>query len=116
MITPAKTLEAILIMDSRSTSSMVRNHVSHEVWDRLYMVDGHYLDLSLRVEAEGPFLTGKIVTSTPVKGTARLVAKEGDWQQEVALNTLGMFRLPFSAGKAHQLELVLNERPFVVDL
>ncbi len=106
--------EAILVMDSRSVLSAVRNHSLSGSWSKLYRVDNHYLDLSLKIEGTEPLLVGKLVTPTQTAGSARLMAYDGGLLQEVELSASGMFRLPVPATGVYHLEMNLGEQHFVV--
>lgn len=106
--------DAILVMDSRNALCATRNHSLSGSWSRLYKVDRHYLDLSLKVEGTEPFLIGKLVTPTQSNGLARLMACDGGLLQEVELNASGMFRLPVPATGVYYLEMNLGEQQFVV--
>ncbi|GIW25222.1 hypothetical protein [Meiothermus sp.] len=106
--------EAILIMDSRDALSAVRSHNLNGSWSRLYKVDKHYLDLSLKLEGTQAHLIGKLVTPTQSKGSARLTAYDGSLLREVELNASGMFRLPVPAAGVYHLEMSLDEQQFVV--
>ncbi len=106
--------EAILVMDSRNVLSAVRNHSLSGSWSRLYKVDKHYLDLSLKVEGTEPLLIGKLVTPTQAEGSARLMACDGGLLQEVELSASGMFRLPVPTTGVYHLEMNLGEQQFVV--
>ncbi len=106
--------EAILVMDSRNVLSPVRNQGLSGSWSRLYKVDNHYLDLSLKVEGTEPILIGKLVTPTLSSGLARLMASDGGLLQEVELGASGMFRLPVPAMGVYNLEMSLGAQQFVV--
>ncbi|MCS7067899.1 MAG: hypothetical protein N2Z75_04120 [Meiothermus sp.] len=106
--------EAILVMDSRNALRAVRNHSVNGSWSRLYKVDKHYLDLSLKVEGTEPLLIGKLVTPTQSSGQARLMTCDGGVLQEVELSASGMFRLPVPATGVYHLEMSLGEQHFVV--
>lgn len=106
--------EAILVMDSRNVLSAVRNHSLNGSWSRLYKVDSHYLDLSLKIEGTEPLLIGKLVTPTQAEGSARLMACDGGLLQEVELSASGMFRLPVPTTGVYHLEMSLGEQQFVV--
>ncbi|WP_337869224.1 hypothetical protein [Meiothermus sp.] len=105
---------AILVMDSRSALPAVRNHSLSGSWSKLYKVDNHYLDLSLKLEGAEPLLIGKLVTAAQVGGSARLMACDGGLLQEVELSASGMFRLPVPAAGVYHLEMSLGEQQFVV--
>ncbi|WP_299427804.1 hypothetical protein [uncultured Meiothermus sp.] len=106
--------EAILVMDSRNLLHDVRNNSLSGSWSKLYKVDHHYLDLSLKVEGAESLLIGKLVTPTQSNGQARLVACNGGLLQEVELGASGMFRLPVPTTGVYHLEMRLGEQQFVV--
>lgn len=106
--------EAILVMDSRSVLLAVRNHGLSGSWSKLYKVDNHYLDLSLKLEGAEPLLIGKLVTATQAEGSARLMACDGGLLQEVEMSASGMFRLPVPTTGVYHLEMSLGEQQFVV--
>ncbi len=105
--------EAILVMDSRNVLLAVRNQ-SQGSWSKLYKVDNHYLDLSLKLEGANALLIGKLVTATQTEGSARLMACDGGLLQEVELSASGMFRLPVPMAGVYHLEMSLGEQQFVV--
>jgi len=106
--------EAILVIDSRGALSAVRNHSLGGTWSKLYRVDNHYLDLSLKVENAEPHLIGKLVTPIQTGGWVRFVACDGGLLQEVELGASGMFRLPVPAPGVYHLEMSLSDQQFVV--
>jgi hypothetical protein len=106
--------EAILVMDSRNAPFVVRNHSLSGTWSKLYKVDNHYLDLSLKLEGTEPLLIGKLVTPTQTEGSARLMACDGGLLQEVELSASGMFRLPVPTAGVYHLEMSLGEQQYVV--
>lgn len=108
-------IEAILVMDSRTTSIALRSQSFGGAWSKLYKMDEFYLDLSLKPERDQAMLMGRLVNSGPqVAGSVSLVSQEGECLRQVSLNDAGIFRLPVTQGGTYQLQMLVGEQQFVV--
>lgn len=107
-------VEAILVMDSRTTSIAVRSH-NAGAWNKLYKMDEYYLDLSLKPDGERALLLGKLVNPNPhATGSVSLISPEGEPAGQAPLNDTGIFRLLVERSGTYQLQMRLGEQQFVV--
>lgn len=109
-------IEAILIMDTRSVRSGLRNQDLVGNWSRLYKADQLYLDLSLKVERGSAVLMGQVIEARPtdapasepaLKGQACLKTLSDSLAAQVELDESGGFRLDLPRGITHHLEVRL---------
>lgn len=107
-------IEAILVMDSRTTSMALRSQSFGGAWNKLYKMDEYYLDLSLKPERDQAMLMGRLVNSGLQVGSVSLLSQDGECLRQVSLGEAGIFRLPVAQGGTYQLQMQLGEQQFVV--
>ncbi len=101
--------EAVLVMDSRDTSSSVRSQAFAGGWSRLYQAGAYYLDLSLKQDGDHTVLMGHVlppVGEHQVKGLVRIAEVEG--QKDSSIGPAGDFRLEVKMGEFQALEVELE--------
>ncbi len=104
-------LEAVLLMDSRTTAVSVRNQACLIGWSRLYQIGQYYLDLTLKSRPGMPsLLLGQLVgpqgsTQTP-PARIRLTADDGRDLESTNLSARG--ELHVTSNRAGGLRLVLE--------
>jgi hypothetical protein len=99
--------EAVLVMDSRDTTSSVRSQAFAGGWSRLYQAGAYYLDLSLKQDGNHTVLMGHVlppVGEHQVKGAVRIALTE----QASNIGPAGDFRLEIQPGEAQGLEVELE--------
>jgi hypothetical protein len=101
--------EAVLVMDSRDTTSNVRSQAFAAGWSRLYQAGAYYLDLSLKQDGDHTVLMGHVlppVGEHQVKGAVRIAQDEGE--QASSIGPAGDFRLEVKLGELQGLEVELE--------
>lgn len=101
--------EAVLVMDSRDTTSSVRSQAFTAGWSRLYQAGAYYLDLSLKQDGDQTVLMGHVlppVGEHQVKGQVRVAQLEGE--QGSSIGPAGDFRLEVKLEALQGLEVELE--------
>jgi hypothetical protein len=101
--------EAVLVMDSRDTTSSVRSQAFAGGWSRLYQAGAYYLDLSLKQDGDHTVLMGHVlppVGEHQVKGLVRIAEVGG--QKDSSIGPAGDFRLEVQIGELQSLEVELE--------
>ena len=103
--------EAILIMDSRSESALVRSQVVGFDWTRLYKSERFFLDLWLQHTHSGAVLVGQIIAEDSKQPVVGYVAIQS--QDQSPLNWEGGFKIPLKPGR-HDLHIHLGNEVIAV--
>jgi hypothetical protein len=101
--------EAVLVMDSRDTTSSVRSQAFAGGWSRLYQAGAYYLDLSLKQDGDHTVLMGHVlppVGEHQVKGQVRISEQGGE--KDSNIGPAGDFRLEVKMGELQSLEVELE--------
>ncbi len=101
--------EAVLVMDSRDTTSSVRSQAFAGGWSRLYQAGAYYLDLSLKQDGDHTVLMGHVlppVGEHQVKGQVRISEQGGE--KDSNIGPAGDFRLEVKMGELQALEVELE--------
>ncbi len=107
--------EAVLIMDSRTTSTRaVRHQNPHGAWSKLYKAGDLYLDLSLKVEAKGATLVGQVIAEAQKPVALNVVLHGPNGCEAGPVNEYGIFRLNIQGKGDYLLEFDLGEEAFMV--
>ncbi len=101
--------EAVLVMDSRDTTSSVRSQAFAGGWSRLYQAGAYYLDLSLKQDGDHTVLMGHVlppVGEYQVTGLVRIAQVGGD--KDSSIGPAGDFRLEVKLDEFQGLEVELE--------
>ena len=97
--------EAVLIMDSRETTTSVRSQAFVGGWSKLYQAGTYYLDLSLKMDGQAAVLMGHVlppVGEHQVRGRVRVNRTQTD------LGPAGDFRIEIDPVQLKNLEVELE--------
>lgn len=104
-------MEAILVMDSRTTSIAVRNQNLGGAWSRLYKAGPYYLDLALKPGEHGATLIGQILSNKPGEARGVVTLKSGFQPlASTSISPTGSFRIALDHPGEHLLEVVLQDQ------
>lgn len=104
-------MEAILVMDSRSTQIAIRNQNFGGAWSRLYKAGAYYLDLALKPEDKGAVLIGQILSDKLGHPKGLVTLRSGlELMASTSISPTGSFRLALAQPGEQVLEVVLQDQ------